>query len=368
MRKVGILSFWNIPNYGGFMQLYALQKVLSKRYIDSDVKQIAYLNKSHFDAYYSVLDKSFKNCFINLNFYRKLYSNLKRCDEIKKIKNFIKYYEYIPHYNVINNNLDNLNLDVLVLGSDIIWDYNVKFFGNDKYLFGNNIKALKKISYAPSFGTVTEKNKIPEYVKLGLKNLTDISVRDKKSKLIAEKICNKNVEIVLDPTLMWNFIDDSNIVEPSIKERYIIVYGSFFSDELIKDAKDYCKSNNIKMICLNSLDDRFEWCDFTINQEKLSPFEWAGYFKNAHAIMTSTYHGLLFGIIFKKKIVFYPTNFIVDKAEEFIEKLNLRKVLLEITSFRGKLFWEWNYEKIYRELNKEREKSFAYLDRNLKND
>ena len=367
MRKIGILSFWNIPNYGGFMQLYALQKVLSKRYRDCDVKQIGYLNKKHFDAYYSVFDKSFKYWFVNLKFYRKLFSNLKKYNEIKKIRNFIKYYEYIPSYDIKTENLDKLNLDILVLGSDIIWDYNIEFFGKDKYLFGNNIKASKKISYAPSFGTVTEKNKIPEYVKIGLKNLTDISVRDKKSKLIVEKICNKNVEIALDPTLMWNFMDDSNIVEPHIKEKYIIVYGSFFSDGLIKSAQKYCKANNIKIICLNSLDDTFKWCDLIINQEDLNPFEWAGYFKHADAIMTSTYHGLLFGLIFKRKIVFYPTDFIIQKAEELIEQLDLRKVLIEEKAFEEKILWDWNYEKIDKVINKEREKAFAYLDRNLKN-
>ena len=46
--------------------------------------------------------------------------------------------------------------DCVVLGSDIIWDYSIKFFNNDEYLFGNNLRAANVISYAASFGTVFE--------------------------------------------------------------------------------------------------------------------------------------------------------------------------------------------------------------------
>ena len=54
MKRLGILTFWNVPNYGAFMQAYALQKVLENRYTDYDVKQIPYINQRHYDEYYSI--------------------------------------------------------------------------------------------------------------------------------------------------------------------------------------------------------------------------------------------------------------------------------------------------------------------------
>lgn len=36
----------------------------------------------------------------------------------------------------------------VVLGSDIIWDYSFAFFDNDPYLFGNGLKAKKKVAYS----------------------------------------------------------------------------------------------------------------------------------------------------------------------------------------------------------------------------
>ena len=49
---MGILTFWDVPNYGTFAQAYALQRVLDKRCAGRDIKQIAYLDEKHYNSYY----------------------------------------------------------------------------------------------------------------------------------------------------------------------------------------------------------------------------------------------------------------------------------------------------------------------------
>ena len=68
-----------------------------------------------------------------------------------------------------------------------IWDYSFAFFDNDPYLFGNGLKAKKKVAYACSFGTVSNHDKHPEYVIDGIKGLDYISVRDENSADIVER-------------------------------------------------------------------------------------------------------------------------------------------------------------------------------------
>lgn len=72
MKKIGIYTFWNVPNYGCFLQAYALQKQIQLLNNNIEVKQIGYLNKKHYDNYYSIIDFSVKYWFINPYFYKKL--------------------------------------------------------------------------------------------------------------------------------------------------------------------------------------------------------------------------------------------------------------------------------------------------------
>ena len=57
--KIGIYTFWNVPNYGTFMQAYALQKIIGRIFPGDDVRQIAYLNPRHYKAYYGINQSSF---------------------------------------------------------------------------------------------------------------------------------------------------------------------------------------------------------------------------------------------------------------------------------------------------------------------
>lgn len=376
LKKLGILTFWNVPNYGAFMQAYALQKSLENRYKEYLVKQIGYLNKKHFNVYYSnSLSSKYRYFIINLHFYKtllkkiflKLFSknNSIVCSDLSNLKKFLNYYNSIPNFQCNKkSDLKKLQLDTLVLGSDIIWDYTVPFFGSDSFLFGNDINANIKISYAVGSGSVKNAKSVPGYVEKGIKSLNAISVRDKNTEYFVKQITDKKTSIVLDPTLLWDFDNDSNVINPNL-DNYIIVYGSFFSHELINGAKEYSKKHHLKLICLSSLDDKFDWCDRIINQDELSPFEWVGYFKYAKAVMTCTYHGLMFSLIFKKKIIFYMTNFILNKSESFIDELGLTDVIISFKSFNEKINWDWDYNLISEKIDILRQKSFKFLDESI---
>lgn len=363
MKKIGILTFWNVPNYGTFLQAYALQKVLEKKYPSYDVRQIPYLNSKHYKIYYSnSITQNYRYWFINPKFYINMLSKKHIKRDLSTIKKFIEYYKLIPHFTgITKTNIRALSLDILILGSDIIWDYTVPFFGNDQYLFGLGLKAKKKLSYAASFCSVSESTAVPRYVKKGLSELATISVRDEKSSKIVNKILNKTAKIVLDPTLLWDFQNDPNIPCPLLSD-YIVVYGSSFTKKMIQDAKKYAKLNRLKLVCINSLDDNFDWCDLVINQDELTPFEWVSYFKHANIVMTCTYHGLMFSLIFKKKIIFYMTDFIFSKSESLIKYLGLKEVLSNELDFQGKINWNWDYDLIYKKLNSMKLNSFDFLN------
>lgn len=356
MTQIGILTNWGVPNYGTFLQAYAMQKVIQEMCPETMVNQIAYLNKQHYDMYYSLFDVKYRMFIINprtyINGFKKIH--------IRKLSlPFQKYYERIPHTALLENG--EKQFDLVVLGSDIMWAYTMAHNRDDVKLFGIGLGAERIISYAPSCGSAGRETEVPPYVASGLKNMAAISVRDEQSADFVQRITGSRPEVVLDPTFLWDFETDKNVVEPSITEEYLLVYGSFFSEELVNGAVNYAKQNALKIICLDSLGDKFDWCDRIIRMKELSPFEWVGYFKKATMIMTCTFHGLMFSFILKKPVVFHPTKFVMDKVDDLIEKLDLKEVLIEKQTFEEKRRFDWDYSLINQKLIPLRDASLRYL-------
>ena len=362
--RIGVLTFWDVPNYGSFLQAYALQNTIKKIFPNDDVKVISYLNKKHYDKYYSVFDKDYHYWLINPRFYFSVIKRFKGRKNLNNLKKFLSYYDRLEHTERYDSKaLKKAEFDVVVLGSDIIWDYSISFFGNDRFLFGNDLNAKNILSYAASFGTSKKEKRCPEFVTTGISNLKNISVRDDNSYSIIKEVFNRECEKVLDPTFLWDFENDSNIATPNIEEDYVLVYGTFFTDDMILNVKRFCENKNLKIICLNSLDDKNDWSDVQINQESLTPFEWVGYFKKAKYIMTCTFHGLMFGIIFKKPIIFNQTDFILAKSDFLIKYLELSDILRISANANEISIKEWaeKYDRIEQLLYCMKEKSLSYL-------
>ena len=190
MRTIGIYTFWNVPNYGTFMQAYALQKWLQFLYPRDDIRQIAYLDPVHYRMYYSLVNTCFRYHLINPHFYKDVLRRWKQREGIAKLKKFLQYYEkYIPHFAVTDDaELKKLHFDCVVLGSDIIWDFTIPCFHQDPQLFGLGFQADQVISYAPSFGTVKMGMRIPDYVRNGLVKMNHVSVRDSNSEQLVNHI------------------------------------------------------------------------------------------------------------------------------------------------------------------------------------
>lgn len=110
--------------------------------------------------------------------------------------------------------------------------------------------------------------------------------------------------------------------------------------------------------CLNDLDDAFDWLRINVSQNMTAKMV---AILSAAAVFTCTYHGLIFGLIFNKRIIFSPAQFILDKASSLIAFLDLDKVLIGYTSFEDKIDWDWDYVKINKSINTLKEKSLNFL-------
>lgn len=361
MKKydIGIMTFWNVPNYGTFAQAYALQKVIQNLFPEKDVRQIAHLDEKHFNFYFN------KNAYLrSLPIWKKAFwkSFIMRQEDASGKKNiFFDAYDSIPHTDVITKeNVSEYCFDKVVLGSDIVWDYSIVPFNHDPLLFGKGIKSCEINSYAASFGTVKGNMEIPDYVGSSVKRMKNILVRDENSAKIVEKITGEKPEVVLDPVWLWDFQNDSEVKKPE-EEKYILVYGQDFSETFISNLVSYAKDNQKMIIALDCNEDQYTWCDKLIKQSDLEPMKWIGYFKYADAVATSTFHGLTFSLLFNKRIAFCKTDFILAKIETFLREIDILDLFEDKNDVKKMLEYKWDYSQINKIISEKKEKSLELL-------
>lgn len=208
---------------------------------------------------------------------------------------------YLPMIGLTAQPNHDLDLDVLVIGSDEVFNcvQSNTNVGYSRDLFGHDSPARRTVSYAGSFGNTTLEKIDAFGIRADLEEdfarFASISVRDQNSARIVEQLTGRQPDLNVDPVLAYDFMR----LEPRIPRdrqydgKYIVVYG--YSGRLNHDEnevlKRYARGIGAKILCFGGVQecgDRFIDCD---------PFELLAYFRDAEAVITDTFHGTIFAII-----------------------------------------------------------------------
>ena len=358
MKKIGILTHHYIHNYGAFLQGYALQETLKNIYPEDKVYMIDFIKKTH----------SIKNILGWFRYNPKKDSIKSYAQKIKIPSIFTKIQK--KYYNLTKkvknaNDLNNLNLDAIVVGSDEVWHF--EDIANHPLKFGYGIKAKKLLSYAPSTGSSNvDIDNVPKYIKEGFKNFTALSARDDNAEKLIKNVLNVDATRVLDPTLLYEFPEyKSNFVDYIKSQKYILMYYCDKIPDCIKNnIIDYAKENNYKIFGAGEYK---KW--FTETFVDINPFEWVEMFRNAQFVFTGTFHGAVFSIKSRKNFYTYLTNpSRVKKVESILKQLNLENRIMNIDNYKDRfkqIEENINYNSVYKILDKEKKKSIDFLKKSI---
>jgi hypothetical protein len=315
-KKVGIVTFHRAHNYGAVLQAYALQKVIEE--CNCIVGFIDYQHeyfKHGYNIYPSL--KTIKST-------RKLLSYFKKWLEL-----FLDYkHKRLRHshfQNFINNHLnifpeENLELELVVLGSDQIWNY--KYLnGFDKNYFGdiNGVISKKTISYAASMGCSKIHSSFLDNFIYNISKIDKIGVRENSLKKYIEKHTKTSVEVNLDPTLLLTANDWNKLPLPErVKDKYILVYEVHNHPETSATAEKIGKLLDCKIVNLTS---KADWRLSPNSFTTASPLDFLSLFKHAEFVVTTSFHGTVFSILFKRN--FFTMKFGSDIDIRSSELLNL---------------------------------------------
>lgn len=344
MKKIGIITLNGYFNFGNRLQNYALSKVFRKK-------------GYKVDTIWSGEEINLKSR-LRMVFVRFLPYNQKW----KRERKFYKFTKKNMHKVNFNTRIIK-KYDIFVAGSDQVWNYeSVK--NNINYLIPFAINQ-KIISYAASMGNSDlPEEYIPIYKKY-LSRYDYITVREEKAKeLLKSKVGLKNIDVVIDPTLLLSASEWEKIeVKPvnMISKKYILCYFLGDMDKKKNDViKKYAKENDLDIIDILDKNSNF-YCS--------GPEEFIYFIHNASLICTDSFHSCVFSFVFNRPFVVFKRNGEKNKMYSRIDNF-IKSFHFANREFDGKMLNKDNlnhdYTEAYKILNKERKKANDFMKKVLK--
>ncbi len=361
--KIGILTFHSAHNYGAVLQVYALQEIIKnfEKNIEIINYQPDYLIKVH-------LFPKIKNKPITIKIKLLLESVVcykGRKKRRKGFENFINSKLQLSKKEYNHSFTSNNSYDAYVMGSDQIWNLELTKGFDDVY-WGNfkTKKEALKLAYAPSMSNFNLTESQKEVMLNNLKKFTTLSVREEETKHFINQNFGIETVTVLDPTFLldkkfWGSISK----KPKVNKKFILVYTITLRENVMKIARSLAKKMDAEIIELSMGVDKNV---ISNNYQTATPEEFLGLFENAEFILTSSFHGTAFSIIFNKP--FYSIAHGNDKDSR--QKTILKKLGLInrfIASDEMPDFSLIDYEKTNNELENLRKDSVNYLKNSLLN-
>ena len=303
--KIGILTLPLHTNYGGILQAYALQTVLERMghevvIIDEPIRKGP---KPPIRTYFKRLLLKIKGKITTTNYeqyYLDVY-HIINAEILRFINNNIN--------RVIVDSPTSLNekeFDALVVGSDQIW--RCAYYNNieDAYLnFAKQWKNVKRIAYAPSFGTDDwEYSEMQTKICKELIGKFDaVSVREKSAIMLCRNKFNVTAQLVLDPTLL---------IEREFYIKMFALKAPPSNGELLHYILDKTPS---MLAIVDKIAENNKYDAFSINGNILLPDNhperyikpsvesWIRGFYDAKLIVTDSFHACVFSMIFNKPFV-----------------------------------------------------------------
>ncbi|KXX85126.1 polysaccharide pyruvyl transferase family protein [Bacillus cereus] len=361
MKKAEIITYHFVPNYGAVLQVYALQKIL-RQYVDN-VEILDYRPKAINSTYAPINTNTIKSLISTI---LSLPSYLNKRSKFRLFEK--EYLNLSKNRYEVSKDIVGLDADYVFLGSDQVWNFEITD-GFDPVYFGRikESKASKVISYAASLGKGTlSQGEITIFEEV-LRNVDSISVREREAANLLTQCTDKNIEVVLDPTLLlskeeWNVIpSNANYGE------YVLLYTLADYKETREMAKKIAEYKGIKVIEISGKRKNIKHKYSHTVLYNAGPIEFLSLIKNAEFVVTDSFHGTAFSVNFNKQFVTIPHKTRGGRMLGLLQKLNLEHRLTEV--FQETLCSEKiEFDQANALLESERNISIKFIERSLRGD
>lgn len=282
-KKIGIVTWYCSSNYGSQLQAYALFK---------------FLNRHGYNA-----------CFLtesNHPFMRMIWEFIKSIRDLSfpRLSNKKIFFtkKYLKEYYLNVNTPSFAKFNNVICGSDQIWAPNVF---SSYYMLGFVPDDVNKISYAASIGLDYIPDNLKEKYKYFIGRINHVSVREDKGYQLLKDECGIESTVVLDPTLLVDKIEWDKIKQVStIKSKYIFCYFLKKNHNYSCLVKEYAEKNGFKIFGVSDNEADASWMNI-FSHKQVGPCEFIGLIEGAQAVITDSYHGTIFSMLYHKDFILF---------------------------------------------------------------
>jgi len=311
-KRAGIITFHNAENYGAALQTYALMKTLQGLGCDTEV--VDYRNRGVFKR------NLIKSLYYALTFQTPL-------KNIRIYRQFQRHYLQLsprPYHTLAEFAADAGRYDYLFFGSDQIWNPDLSN-GFDPLYFGQFSTPAKKIAYAASVGKDQLTSEERQTINRLIQNFDAVSVREET----LLPLLDGEVECVVDPCMLlageaWDHIAG----ETKMDSEYILVYQLFPNKTLLQAALQFARDQNMR-VALISPYPTFQGRGQVVKLGRISPTDFLAYYRHAHLVLSDSFHGTLFSILFHKPFYTLLPAAKTGRITSLLEKLNLSDRIID---------------------------------------
>jgi hypothetical protein len=332
--NVGILTFHFSDNYGAALQAYALRRWLTEHghrahFIDYRPAHIEHGGRLSLPTSPEKLKANLKVVYLALSSF--LHQHFGNRDQRDKFAHFRERFLDVASDAAPTDNGASLAaaqaFDLIVAGSDQIWSPSQHFGFDPNYFlaFADAFRA-RKISYAASFGRDRVSSSEAEQLPRLLHHFDAISVREASGVTLVEQATGQRPANVPDPTLLHdNYTELTDRAPIAPDEPYVFCYGLRSPDNIRQTAELVSRQLNCRILSPHNPHRRWAEIGTTVYPD---PGEWVGLVKNARFVVTNSFHGTVFALLFRKP--FIVAGLTGDKAAANARAINLlRAVRLE---------------------------------------
>lgn len=352
MKKAGIVTFHRALNYGAVLQAYALQKTVTELGCECEV--VDYLSPKitldykPFRIYKNDLLKSFaKSCVMCR----------RRAKRFRAFQSFFNNYIVKSKTSYTPETISSAKseYDIFISGSDQVWS--PRCVGFDPVYFLTFADDAQKYSYAASFAVPNLPSEQIEEYKKRLSGFQKFSVREQSGVKLVKELTGRDAETHLDPSLLLSAEQWSKIAVRKVDKPYLLIFTANPQISLISFAKKLAKEKGLDIYYLNDAPHlKKDGINYVVAP---TVEEFVGYFKNAEYVVTNSFHGTAFSVIFRKNLFveFKNKHGRNIRSEGLLNSLGINREIIDGNADETPIDWT----AVDKKLSAQREASLCYL-------
>jgi hypothetical protein len=368
MKKIYLLNYHFADNYGAVLQSYAL-----KEFINAMGYNTLVLNYRPFkiNESYSIMPRLFeliKNYGLKkgvMRFFYRFFTIGKRFRKHLKFERFRR-----THLNMTKRLIEKITHlkcydkedTIFIVGSDQVWNHNIIQGYEAAYFLDFVNKKQCKVSYAASISEDVSMEFI-NYLNRKTRNFSSVSIREKSNLDFFELDIKNKVHVNIDPTLLFEkTFYDTLAKENKLDRKYILVYDMNNKDLVMKIANNVAKKYSYSIISFSKVNSYNNYLGSFYNY---GPEEFVTLVKHSEFIISSSFHGTAFAIIYNKPFYSIPHLTRGNRMIDLLDLLGLEDRLLKKVIDDDEISLNIDYSLVNDKLALLREESLEYLQTSI---